>query len=53
MVRQGTLESANVNLVRTMADMITALRTYESYQKAIQAADETMSKAINEVGRVV
>ncbi len=32
--------------------MITALREFEAFQKAIQSFDETTTKAINEMGRV-
>lgn len=51
-VRQGYLESSNVEAVKTMVEMIDALRSYEAYQKTIRTLQETSSKAINEVGRV-
>jgi flagellar basal-body rod protein FlgF len=47
---QGYLESSNVNVVREMVDMITAFRAYEASQKAITAQDETLGKAVGEVG---
>ncbi|KYH32643.1 flagellar hook-basal body protein [Neomoorella mulderi] len=49
-VRQGWLEKANVNVAREMVDMLAVLRTYEANQKAIQAADQTLGKSVNEVG---
>lgn len=51
-VRQGYLEQANVNAVTELAAMIAALRAFEASQRALQATDETLAKAINEVGRV-
>ncbi|NMA54329.1 MAG: flagellar hook-basal body protein [Firmicutes bacterium] len=51
-VLQGVLEEANVSPVEAMVDLITAMRTYEAGQKAIQTQDQTLDKLINEVGRV-
>lgn len=51
-ISQGFLEGSNVNPMRNMANMITAHRTYEAIQKAIQAHDQTMEKGSNEVGAV-
>jgi flagellar basal-body rod protein FlgG len=34
-----------------MVDMITALRSYEANQRVIKAQDETIGKAVNDVGR--
>lgn len=47
----GFVEGANLNPVTEMVDMITVMRAYEANQKAIQAQDETLAKAVNEVGR--
>ncbi|GAW92943.1 flagellar hook-basal body protein [Calderihabitans maritimus] len=49
-LRQGYLEKANLNLITEMIDMIQALRTYETNQKMIQAHDEALGKAVNEIG---
>ncbi|GKX28502.1 flagellar basal body protein [Vallitalea longa] len=49
---QGYLESSNVNTVREMVDMISVMRTYEANQKVIQTQDETLKKAVNDVGRL-
>ena len=51
-VHQGFLESANVNVIENMINMIEIIRTYEACQKVIQSLDETDNKAINEIGRV-
>jgi flagellar basal-body rod protein FlgG len=34
-----------------MVEMITCLRQYEANQKALTSQDETLSKAVNEIGR--
>lgn len=48
-VLQGTLEESNVNVIREMVGMITLQRAYEANQKVIQAFDETLGKAVNEI----
>lgn len=48
----GALEGSNVNVVRTMVDMIETLRRYEAAQRAMQAADEAARYAANDMGRV-
>lgn len=52
MFRQGYVERSNVNVIQGMTQMITAARLYEMSQKTIQSQDETLSKAVNDVGRV-
>jgi flagellar basal-body rod protein FlgF len=49
---QGALEQANVNAVTAMVEMIAGIRAYEANQKALQTQDQTLEKAVNEVGRV-
>ncbi len=51
-VRHGYEESSNVNSVKEMIEMINLQRTYESNQKVITTYDETLDKAVNNVGRV-
>lgn len=51
-VRQGYLESSNVNPVREMVHMIDAIRTYEVQQKVIHSFDDTRRKVVEEVGRL-
>lgn len=46
-LRQGWLEGANTSVVAEMANLITAMRTFEANQKVITMQDERMSKAIN------
>lgn len=51
-VEQGTIEASNVNVVSEMVDMITISRAYQAGQKIINAVDETLEKAVNQVGKV-
>ncbi|WFA07877.1 flagellar hook-basal body protein [Tissierella sp. Yu-01] len=51
-VKQGFLESSNVVIVDELVRMIEISREFEANQKLLHAADETLSKAVNEVGRV-
>lgn len=50
-ISQGTLESSNVNAIRTMTEMIETIRVFETYQKVMRAADDATGKTVNEVGR--
>ncbi len=52
-LRQGHIETANVNPVQAMTEMIETSRAFEAYQKVIQSADEATSKSINDVGRTI
>lgn len=52
-VRQGYLEKSNVNVIEVMVDMLSSFRAFEAGQKAIQSQDETLDKAINDLGRTV
>lgn len=51
-LRQNSLEKSNINVINEMANMITVMRTFESNQKMVQSIDETLGKAVNEVGTV-
>ena len=50
-VIQGTLEMSNVNVISEMVEMITISRAYETNQKIIQSIDETLEKAVNNIGK--
>jgi flagellar basal-body rod protein FlgG len=50
LVRQGFLERSNVDPNVEITNMLTALKAYEAGQKLIQAHDELLGKAINQVG---
>ena len=45
-VKQGYLESSNVDPVKEITELITAQRSYEMNSKVIQAADE-MAKTVS------
>jgi len=51
-VKQNALEKANVNVINEMVNMMSVMRTFETNQKVVQAMDETLGKAVNEVGTV-
>ncbi|MBP0484578.1 flagellar basal-body rod protein FlgG [Sagittula salina] len=44
-LRQGYLESSNVDIIRQITDLIQAQRAYEMNSKAIETADQMMSAA--------
>ena len=50
-VRQGFLERSNVDVLKEMVDMIETYRGFETGQKMIQIQDETLAKAVNELGK--
>jgi flagellar basal-body rod protein FlgG len=50
-VAQGSVESSNVNAIRTMTEMIELLRAFQMYQKVISAADDATAKTVNDVGK--
>ena len=51
-VRQGTLEDSNINIIEEMVKMMATTRFFETGQKSISMQDETLNQAVNEVGRV-
>jgi flagellar basal-body rod protein FlgG len=51
-IAQKTLEMSNVNIVEEMVSMIINQRHYQIGQKMIQSQDQTLERAIHDVGRV-
>lgn len=51
-VRQGYVEASNVQVADELIRMIEISREFESNQKLLHAADETLNKAVNELGRL-
>ena len=51
-MRQGFLETSNVEIAREMVDMLSVFRTYETNQRMLSMIDETVGKAVNEIGRL-
>ncbi|MNJ92749.1 Flagellar basal-body rod protein FlgG [compost metagenome] len=50
-LKQGFVETSNVNIVQEMTDMISTNRVFESTQKAISAYDSMAEKLVNVVGK--
>jgi len=51
-IAQGFLENSNVEIGREMVDMLSVFRTYETNQRMLSMIDETVGKAVNEIGRL-
>lgn len=51
-LRTGYLEASNVEAVTEMVEMMTTMRSFEANQKALQAQDETLQKAVTEIARI-
>jgi len=51
-VRQGVLESGNTSTVMEMANLMTAMRTFEANQRMAQIHDERMAKTIADLGNL-
>lgn len=51
-IKQGFLEMSNVPQVDEMVRLIEISREFESNQKVLHTIDETLGKAVNELGRV-
>ncbi len=51
-IRQGYIEGSNVNSIDSMIELIRHQRQFESGQKVIQSIDETLDKAVNQIGAV-
>ncbi|MBT2731881.1 MULTISPECIES: flagellar hook-basal body complex protein [Carnobacterium] len=51
-VQQSYLETSNVETVDEITNLMQVSRAFEANQKALSAADETLRKAVNEVGKV-
>lgn len=48
-VRQGMVETANVQPVRLLVAVMETARAYEAYQKVIQAFNDTAGRAVNDI----
>lgn len=51
-VEQGALEKSNVNANESMTQMMDSHRSFETNQRALKAYDESMGKAVKEIGQV-
>lgn len=50
-VKQGYLEQSNVKVSEEMVEMLMTLRRFEAMQRTIKMHNETILKAVNELGR--
>ena len=51
-VKSGYVETSNVNTLEEMVNMIEVYRQFEANQKALLSQDQSLDKAVNDVGRV-
>ncbi|WP_047983756.1 flagellar hook-basal body protein [Ornithinibacillus californiensis] len=51
-VQQGFLEQSNVDAAQTMTQMMESYRSFEMNQRVLKAYDESMGKAVSEIGRI-
>ncbi|MNH48393.1 flagellar basal body rod protein FlgG [compost metagenome] len=49
---QGYIERSNVDAAQAAVDLMSALRAYEANQKVIQFYDQSLNKAVNDIGRI-
>ncbi len=50
--KQGYTESPNFNALTEMVELMQVTKNFEANQKALQAHDQRLQKAVNELGRV-
>ncbi len=51
-VIQSMIENSNVDIGREIVDMIEVTRSYEANQRIARMTDESLSRAVNDVGRL-
>jgi flagellar basal-body rod protein FlgG len=51
-VKQGSLESSNVDMSEEMVTMVELNRAYQVNQRVLTMLDQSLSKTVNEVGKV-
>lgn len=51
-VRQGYVEKSNANNLNEMLTLLELYRNYESNQRMVTAYDNTLDKAVNQIGRL-
>ncbi|GEL07530.1 flagellar hook-basal body protein [Salisediminibacterium halotolerans] len=51
-IQQGALEGSNVDVNRTMSEMMATMRSFEANQQVLQAYDQSMERAANDIGRL-
>lgn len=51
-IQSKALEASNVELAKEMTDLIVTLRSFQINQRALQIQDQSLSKAVTEIGKV-
>ncbi len=51
-VLQNMIENSNVDIGREIVDMIEVTRSYEANQRIARMTDETLNRAVNDIGRL-
>ncbi|MEM0951580.1 MAG: flagellar hook-basal body protein [Cyanobacteria bacterium P01_H01_bin.74] len=51
LIQQGELEGSNINAISELVNNIQGMRLYEALQRNIRTHNETLGKAVNEVGQ--
>lgn len=51
-VKQGFLENSNVDIGQELVDMIEIQRSYDANQRVLKIIDESLGKAVNDIGRL-
>ncbi|MFB4163291.1 flagellar hook-basal body protein [Alteribacillus sp. JSM 102045] len=51
-INQGFIERSNVDPGQTMTEMMNSYRMFESNQRILQAYDQSMERAVNDIGRL-
>ena len=51
-IQQGFLERSNVDSAQSAVDLMAALRAYSANQQIVKFYDQSLQKAVNEVGKV-
>lgn len=50
-IKQGYLETSNVDMATEMVDMLATNRAYESSQRIVKMVDESLGKTVNDIAR--
>jgi len=52
-VVQGSLEASNVDTAEELTRLLAVSNAYQTNQRVLGMVDESLQKAVNEVGRIV
>ena len=50
-IRQGFVETSNVDTISAMTDMIEHTRLFESQQKALRTTDDILARSVRDLGK--